>query len=52
MNDEAKRVRNEYMRDYRIKNPEKMKQIQERYWEKKSAAIECREVRFGGNKND
>lgn len=33
---EAKDIRNAYMKDYRKKNPKKMKEITERYWEKKA----------------
>jgi Tfp pilus assembly protein PilO len=36
MNEEARRLRNEYMREYRKKNPEKVKRIQERYWENRA----------------
>ncbi len=36
MNDKAKEKRNEYMRNYRRKNKEKIKIIQDRYWEKKA----------------
>lgn len=36
MEQEAKEARNEYMRNYYKKNKEKIKQIQQRYWENKS----------------
>ena len=36
MNDKAKEKRNEYMRNYRKQNKERIKIIQDRYWEKKS----------------
>ncbi len=38
MNDKAKEKRNEYMRNYRKRNKEKIKIIQDRYWEKKAVA--------------
>ena len=38
MNDKAKEKRNEYMRNYRKKNKEKIKIIQDRYWEKKAVS--------------
>lgn len=36
MNDKAREKRNEYMRNYRKQNKERIKIIQDRYWEKKS----------------
>lgn len=36
MEQEAKEARNEYMRNYYKKNKEKIKKIQQRYWENKS----------------
>lgn len=36
MSEEAKKARNEYMRKWRAKNQEKVKKIQERYWQKKA----------------
>lgn len=35
---EAKRSRAEYMREYRRLHPEKTREINARYWEKKAAA--------------
>ena len=35
MNDKAKQARNEYMKNWRKNNPDKIKRIQERYWNKK-----------------
>jgi hypothetical protein len=37
LDDKAKQARNEYMKQYRKKNPERIKKIQEKYWEKKAA---------------
>lgn len=36
MSDEARRLKNEYMKEWRAKNKEKVKAAQERYWRKKA----------------
>ncbi|MEL5900363.1 hypothetical protein AAGC94_20250 [Clostridium sporogenes] len=36
MNEEARKLRNEYMRKWRKKNKDKVKEAQKRYWEKKA----------------
>lgn len=36
MSAEARKARNEYFREYRRKNPEKIAAIKARYWEKKA----------------
>ena len=36
MTDEVRRMRNEYMKEWRSKNKEKVKAAQERYWRRKS----------------
>lgn len=43
MDAKAKEARNEYMRKWRAKNPEKVKKIQERYWENKALNIDRRD---------
>ena len=48
MSDKARETRNEYYRNYRAKNKERIKEINERYWEKK-AAVAAAEV---GNANN
>jgi len=40
MDEEARKARNEYMRLWRAKNKEKLKAIENRYWEKKSKNME------------
>lgn len=35
MTDEARKARNEYQRQWRAKNPERVRDINTRYWEKK-----------------
>ena len=35
-NDLARQTRNEYHRNWQKQNPEKVKQAQERYWERKA----------------
>jgi len=39
MNEQARELRNAYQRAYRRKNPEKLRQYNARYWEKKAAQI-------------
>lgn len=34
---DAKRVKNEYMKRWRAKNPEKQKEYNRRYWERRAA---------------
>ncbi|MDB1949196.1 hypothetical protein PMY35_15355 [Clostridium tertium] len=36
MTDEARRLRNEYMKEWRAKNKDKVKEAQDRYWRKKA----------------
>lgn len=36
LTDETRRLRNEYMREWRAKNKDKVKEAQDRYWRKKS----------------
>jgi hypothetical protein len=40
MDDKARKERNRYMREWRSKNKDKVKSIQDRYWEKKVARKE------------
>ena len=44
MNDEAKKAKNEYMKEWRKKNKDKIKAAQERYWEKKNKEISNEEA--------
>ncbi|WP_373844427.1 hypothetical protein [Clostridium sp.] len=37
MDEKDKEARNKYMREWRAKNKDKVKVIQERYWKKKAA---------------
>lgn len=37
LNDEARQVRNAYMRQYRKRNPEKTREMNRRYWERRAA---------------
>lgn len=39
LSEDAKNVRNEYMREYRKRNKEKIKKINARYWERKAKKI-------------
>lgn len=36
MTEEAKKARSQYYREWRAKNPEKVKRSQERYWARKA----------------
>lgn len=47
---EAREARNAYYREWRKKNPEKLKQYQEKYWMKK--AQEMQEQEEGDDLND
>lgn len=38
MSDEARKARNEYLREWRKANAEKVKKHQQQYWERKAAA--------------
>lgn len=40
LSDTAKAARARYMREYRKKNPEKTKEMNHRYWEKRAAREE------------
>lgn len=39
MDDEAREARREYMREWRKKNPEKVRAINRRYWERRAERI-------------
>lgn len=41
-NDEKRKAKREYYREWRRNNPERVAQIQERFWQKKAAAIQAR----------
>ncbi|WP_443659291.1 hypothetical protein [Clostridium algidicarnis] len=36
MHEDARKLKNEYMKEWREKNKDKVKAAQERYWEKKA----------------
>ena len=40
LSEEARKARNEYYRAWRKKNPEKVKQTQEKYWKKKAKEMQ------------
>lgn len=37
MNEEARKAAARYAREWRLKNPERVKMIRERYWQRKAA---------------
>ena len=41
--DETRAAKREYYREWRRKNPERVAQIQERFWHKKAAELRSRE---------
>lgn len=43
MTDEARRLRNEYMKEWRAKNKDKVKEAQDRYWEIKAKKLKQKE---------
>lgn len=47
----AREARNRYYREWRKKNPEKVKESNERYWAKKAAEIAAEEKEAGANEN-
>lgn len=50
MNSEAKKSRNEYYRNWRAKNRDKVKAAQDRYWSKRAAEMAKKEDdKNGGN---
>lgn len=51
MTDEARKTRAEYLRSWRKKNPQKVKDAQERYWEK-LAQRQAEYAREQGAKDD
>lgn len=43
LSEEARKARNAYFREWRKKNPEKVKQANEKYWEKKAQEMQEQE---------
>ena len=50
MTDEAKQARREYYRQYRKEHPEKARQAQARYWQRKAAELRSRNLAAGDPK--
>lgn len=42
--DRAREAKNIYMREWRLKNKDRVKAAQQRYWEKKSREMQLKEV--------
>lgn len=42
-NDAAREIKNKYLREWRRKNPDKVKAANARYWEKKAAEMKLAE---------
>lgn len=41
MEQQAKALKNAYLKDWRAKNKDKVKKINDRYWEKKAQNLNC-----------
>lgn len=52
MSKEARNARNAYYRAWRAKNPEKVRESNERYWAKKAAEIAAEEKEAGANETE
>lgn len=52
MSEKAKEARREYAKRWRKNNPEKVKAIQNRYWEKKAEELETLNKEIRKNKKD
>ncbi len=44
LSDKAKEARNAYYRQYRAKNRDRIKVINQKYWEKKAGKLDVKEV--------
>lgn len=52
LSEEARNARNEYYRAWRAKNPEKVRESNERYWAKKAAEMAAEEKEGGENEQN
>ena len=52
MTDGAKKSRNEYYKKWRKQNPDRVREIQNRYWEKLAARAEAAKKETDGTKED
>ena len=52
MSEEARNARNAYYRAWRAKNPEKVRESNERYWAKKAAEIAAEEKEAEANETE
>lgn len=48
----AKEAQRAYLREWRRKNPEKVRESNRRYWERKAAQLEQEQPERGGENND
>lgn len=49
---QAKDAQRAYLREWRRKNPEKVRENNRRYWERKAAQLEQEQIECGGENND
>ena len=52
MTDAARAARNKYKREWYRKNPEKRRQYQERYWQKKTQSDRQKSAENGGKEGE
>ena len=52
MTDGAKKSRNEYYKKWRKENPDRVREIQNRYWEKLAARAEAAKAETDSTKED
>lgn len=52
LSNQAKEARRAYLREWRRKNPEKVRESNRRYWERKAAQLEPEQPERGGENND
>lgn len=47
MNDEVRKLKNEYMKKWRAKNKDKVREAQKRYWNKKLKEVKSEAKEYG-----
>ena len=50
--EKARAAQRAYLREWRRKNPEKVRESNRRYWERKAAQLEQEQPERGGENND
>ena len=52
ISEKAREAQRAYLREWRRKNPDKVKEQNRRYWERKAAKLEQEQIECGGENND